>query len=92
VKRTHHGERKRALARKDLGGAVFPADDRGDVRLTQPLLLHAEEDCIDRIGLAELEALFLVVVDQLCEELEPCAVAALRLRVDVYELELLAVS
>src|SRR5687767_5837606 len=45
------------------------------------LLFHPEEGRFDRVGLAEPEALSLVVVDELCKELEPCAIVASRHRV-----------
>ena len=64
---------------------AISADDRGDVRLAQALLRHPEHDRFDRIRLAELEALSLVVVDQLCEELEACAVIAFGLGVALRE-------
>jgi hypothetical protein len=54
----------------------------------QTLLFHPEEDRFDRVGLAEPEALSLVVVDELCEELEPCAVVASRRRIGLRVLSL----
>src|SRR5437879_10017167 len=93
VKRPDHGQRQRTLARQHLGGAILPADDLGDVRLPQSLLLHPEKDCLDRIGLAEFEPLLLVILDQLREQLQPGALGGAGMGVEWHEsLHLLEVA
>ena len=73
VKRPHHRQCQWTFAGKYFGNPIFPTEERRQVFLSQAPFFHAEPNGLDGIGLSEIEAFLLVVLDELGEQLEPVA-------------------
>lgn len=65
-----HGQCERPFSREHLRRAVLAAQDLRHVLLSQTPFFHAEQDCIDRIGLRKYESLGFVIFDEFRQKLE----------------------
>ena len=70
VEGARHGHRDRTLPREHLGDAAAAPDVGNQVARAQALLVHAELDRGDRIGIAHGEVLVLVDLDKVDEHIE----------------------
>ena len=69
-----HRDRKIAFAIEHLGDAGARTDNRLEIASSQPLLLHAKLDRLDRIGRIHRFMFALIGVNQGRQHIEPVAV------------------
>src|SRR5262245_36224139 len=67
---SNHIERKAALPIQDFGNTVTRTDKCFQVLTFESLLLHPEQDGLDRVGLAYREVFLLVDLDQRCQDVQ----------------------